>query len=117
MCVSLTSLFLSLTFSLFFVLSWNESLAVSVEAKNGYGYSPVATGADFVGKTEALNDNWVIYQYIPQTSCAHECLKPGQIGWIRTVLFDSIHINIGSHPLFVGNIFCFVANDHLTIYY
>jgi hypothetical protein len=51
---------------------------------------------------EGLNDNRVIYKYIPEGSCAvvEQCV--GGSGWRRLLVFDSHDHNVGGQPIHIG---------------
>lgn len=82
-------------------VKWNEGVAAAQEALNQYQPNPQANGADLVGYGPGFNHSVVVYRYYGNDSCEmQECLTSP--GFKKLVLFDSIHINVGTVDLDIG---------------
>ncbi len=80
-------------------LAWNPNLANQVRTLN-----PSINGApDLVPRKDGLEENRVIYRYIPADSCAikEKCVSGS--GWRRLLQFTASIQNRGSKPLAVGS--------------
>jgi hypothetical protein len=81
-------------------LAWDPALADEVRTEE-------PTSVDFpdlevLTEGEGLDDNRVIYKYIPQGSCAVVESCVGGPGWRRLLVFDSHDHNVGGQPIHIG---------------
>ncbi|KAI8810250.1 hypothetical protein BJ742DRAFT_801150 [Cladochytrium replicatum] len=84
-------------------VAWNEPLAQKYESLNEYEYKEEAVGGDLLGYIEGMEHNLIIYRYFKDGSCERkECIT--ETGWRKLILFDSIHVNVGSEQVLLGEI-------------
>jgi len=82
---------------------WDEEIANNAEVFNNYALDPSKSGADLVGYVEGLQHNFIIYKYFAAGSCeTKECISGH--GWRKLLIFDGIHVNVGSTELSIGAI-------------
>lgn len=79
-------------------LAWDPALADSVRV----GMFTRLYASDLQPMTEALENHWLVYRYIPEDSCA---LVEGCVpapGWRRLLLFDTGAVNVGGGDMEIG---------------
>ena len=86
-------------------IEWDEAIADGVRhgllTEGGPDLVVLTTG-------EGLNDNRVIYKYIPAGHCSVVERCVGGPGWRRLLVFDSHDHNIGDQPIHIGEVDYFV---------
>ncbi|MCA9692401.1 MAG: hypothetical protein KC636_22570 [Myxococcales bacterium] len=87
-------------------LEWDPALAD--EVRSGELTREDAPDLKVLTTGEGLNDNRVLYKYIPEDHCAVVEGCVGGSGWRRLLVFDSHDHNVGGEPLHIGEVDYFV---------
>jgi hypothetical protein len=83
-------------------IGWDETIAAA--ARFGEVTTPDAPDLKVLTTGEGLNDNRIIYKYIPAGHCAAVERCVGGTGWRRLLVFDSHDHNVGGQPLHIGEV-------------
>ena len=79
-------------------LAWNANTAAAVRTG-----TPIRTTADLTPRLDGLQENRIIYKYIPSDSCSIQEHCVGGSGWRRLLQFTASVQNKGGKPLVVGS--------------
>ena len=79
-------------------LVWSGAVANTVRTG-----APIRATADLTPRLDGLQENRIVYRYIPANSCAIEERCVGGPGWRRLLQFTASIQNKGARPLVVGS--------------